>query len=262
MASGCETLSDKEKDALRLLLQGHDAKSSARTLGLSVHTVNERLREARRKLGVTSSREAARRLAAEERGGTPKPLGDKPLGDAVEGQPAAGMAASASRRKAGFGFGPRPAVILVGAAIMSLILAALFLPASPLAIAAPGTATIAASTAAAAADSEAEGAARAAENFLVLIDQSKWAESYDATGAQFRSLNTLAVWSDVSARVRTPLGKLVTRSIVTNEFVPTPPHGTRLVKFASTYADGTNQIESVSLAFEDGGWRVVGIVIG
>ena len=40
MTSGLDTLNDKEKDALRLRLRGHDAKSSARALGLSVHTVN------------------------------------------------------------------------------------------------------------------------------------------------------------------------------------------------------------------------------
>jgi hypothetical protein len=35
-----------------------------------------------------------------------------------------------------------------------------------------------------------------------------------------------------------------------------------LVKFASTYGNGTSQVESVSLAWEEGAWRVVGIVIG
>lgn len=49
-------LSAREKEALRLLLVGHDAKSIANTLGLSVHTINDRLRDARRKLGVSSSR--------------------------------------------------------------------------------------------------------------------------------------------------------------------------------------------------------------
>lgn len=59
-------LTEKEKQALRLILRGHDAKSAARELAVSVHTVSERLRDARRKLGVTSSREAARRLLADE----------------------------------------------------------------------------------------------------------------------------------------------------------------------------------------------------
>lgn len=61
-------LTDAERAALRLLGQGHDTKSAAAALGISAHAVGERLREARRKLGVTSSREAARRLLAAESG--------------------------------------------------------------------------------------------------------------------------------------------------------------------------------------------------
>lgn len=59
-------LSDREKQILRLLAHGHDAKSAARMLDVSIHTVNERLRDARRKLGVSSSREAARLLLSAE----------------------------------------------------------------------------------------------------------------------------------------------------------------------------------------------------
>jgi hypothetical protein len=44
--------------------RGHDTKSSAQALGISIHSVNERLRDARQKLGVSSSREAARILSA------------------------------------------------------------------------------------------------------------------------------------------------------------------------------------------------------
>ena len=56
MAEQLDTLTDKEKETLRLIVRGHDAKTAARELGLSVHTINERLRAARRKLDVTSSR--------------------------------------------------------------------------------------------------------------------------------------------------------------------------------------------------------------
>ena len=140
---------------------------------------------------------------------------------------------------------------------MSFILAALLLPISPVSVM-PGT--FAASSATSEAASPA-AAARAAEKFLVLVDESRWAESYAATGAQFRALNTLERWSEVSARVRPPLGKLLTRNLVTNEYVPAPPEGYRLVKFRSAYASGTQQTESISLAWEDGAWKVVGIVI-
>jgi hypothetical protein len=139
---------------------------------------------------------------------------------------------------------------------MSLVLAALFLPGSPLSVLAPAPAV---QTAAAATESEAAGAARAAEAFLKLLDESRWADSYAATGAEFRRLNTLDVWSKVSERVRPPLGKVLTRDLVANEWVPAPPDGYRLIKFRSAYANGTAQTESVSLAWEDGAWKVAGI---
>jgi DNA-binding CsgD family transcriptional regulator len=258
MTTGIDALTDKEKQTLRLLLGGHDAKSSARALGLSVHTVNERLREARRKLGTTSSREAARLLLAQEGEQAPEILGDKALGDARGGVAAPDTTAAAPRRRAGFRLRRGPALTLAGVTAMSLILAALFLPASPLSVLAPAPAvTTAAATLAA--EDEAAGAARAAEAFLALLDESRWAESYAATGAEFRRLNTLEVWSEVSERARPPLGKVLTRDLVGNEWVPAPPSGYRLVKFRSTYANGTSQTESLSLAREDGAWKVAGI---
>lgn len=247
-------LTDKEKQTLRLLLRGHDAKSSARELGLSVHTINERLRGARRKLGVTSSREAARRLLAGEDKG-PELLGDKVLGDAPQRDNSAEVIAPATARWAR----PRPALTLVGVLAMSLILAALFLPASPLSVMAPAPVSL---TNVATAEPTEAAAASAAEAFLVLWDDSRWAESYAATGAQFRSVNTLERWAEVSEQVRPPLGKLLTRNLVANEYVPAPPEGYKLIKFASSYADGTNQVESLSLAWEDDTWKLVGIVIG
>ena len=60
--------------------------------------------------------------------------------------------------------------------------------------------------------------------------------------------------------IEPPLGKLLTRNVVANEYVPAPPEGYRLVKFRSTYANGTAQTESLSVAWEDGAWKVVGIV--
>jgi len=79
MYDGISPLTDREKEVLRLLLLGHDAKSAASVLQLSVHTVNERLRDSRRKFGVTSSREAARILGELEHK-THKKFGDENFG--------------------------------------------------------------------------------------------------------------------------------------------------------------------------------------
>ena len=60
-------LSDAERRALLLLAEGHTAKSAATLLDTTEAAVNERLREARRKTGVGSSRELARRVSQETR---------------------------------------------------------------------------------------------------------------------------------------------------------------------------------------------------
>ena len=92
---GFHALTEREKQTLRLIVRGHDAKSIARSLDLSVHTVNERLRDARRKLSVSSSREAARMVLQAEGGRDPfdpKSSGDMQIGDAA-------TAVSAERRR-------------------------------------------------------------------------------------------------------------------------------------------------------------------
>src|SRR5579872_572796 len=72
-------LTPRQKEILRLLSNGFDAKSAGRELDISVHTVNEHLREARRLLGVSSSREAARILRRAE-GTPPNLVGPKAMG--------------------------------------------------------------------------------------------------------------------------------------------------------------------------------------
>lgn len=58
------SLTDKELEVLRLLSTGHTVKSIAAHLGRSEASINERLRDARRKTGIGSSRELARLVDA------------------------------------------------------------------------------------------------------------------------------------------------------------------------------------------------------
>lgn len=60
MQMASSNLTPKELEALALIAQGHDAKSAAQHLSVSPHTIYERLRRAREKLGASNSREAAR----------------------------------------------------------------------------------------------------------------------------------------------------------------------------------------------------------
>jgi len=66
LPSSLAALSDKELEILRLLMTGHTVKTIASQLGRSEASVNERLRDARRKTGIGSSRELARLLDAQK----------------------------------------------------------------------------------------------------------------------------------------------------------------------------------------------------
>jgi DNA-binding CsgD family transcriptional regulator len=65
-AGSAGALTDKELEILRLLTAGHTVKSIAARLGRSETSINERLRDARRKTGAGSSRELARHLDAQK----------------------------------------------------------------------------------------------------------------------------------------------------------------------------------------------------
>lgn len=245
---GYAALTEKEKETLRLVVRGHDAKSAARQLGLSVHTINERLRDARRKLSVSSSREAAR-LLLEREGQDPKSSADKQIGEA---EPSAGMEhpvmpENGAGRK-------RPAWILFGVALMSLVLALAAISSLPPAMlaSADSSPSVAAQTA------EVETAAR---RFLTLLDQGKWDESYKLTTASFQRVNTGKVWADVSEQVRPPLGETISRTMIGHDDVPTPPHGYEVVRFRTNFANKTNAIEKVSLERDGNDWRVAGVTI-
>lgn len=59
-------LTERELEVLQMLAAGHTAKTIAHRLGRSETSINERLRDARRKTGVGSSRELARKIDALE----------------------------------------------------------------------------------------------------------------------------------------------------------------------------------------------------
>jgi DNA-binding CsgD family transcriptional regulator len=245
MTAGIQALTEKEKETLRLLVHGYDAKSAARHLGLSVHTINERLRDARRRLAVSSSREAARQLRAIERP-DPEILGAKALGDAAGG----GMEKVAASPEA-----PRmvrPSGWIVGG-LMSLSLALFAL------VAMSGTAdTPASAPATAPAESAAVAAAR---GWLALVDEGDWNGSWEATGQSFKALNTPETWARVAQQVQGPLGAVKSRVLVSEENVPAPPYGYQMVKFRTDYENKTGAIETLSLVREGGAWRVVGVTV-
>ena len=253
MAQDVHALTEKEKATLRLLLAGHDAKSMARHLGLSVHTVNERLRDARRKLAVSSSREAAR-LLREAEAADPESFVDERIGDA--------RTASAGHQAAEPGAmpfaNPRRAWAIGGVAMLSFAFALLALSGAPEAAQDGAGQPAQAPAPSAAAESAATQAAR---QFLALVDAGEWDESWAATAESFRSNNTVEVWRSASESGRVPLGRVLSRSLVGEESIPAPPHGLQLVRFRTDFANKPRATETLSLAREGGSWRIAGYII-
>ena len=99
----------------------------------------------------------------------------------------------------------------------------------------------------------------AAQQFLTMIDAADWQGSYRASGAAFRKLNTEKLWADTSTQVRAPLGPMLSRTFVSQEYVLAPPHGFQVVKFRTSFANKSDAVETVTLDREDGVWRAVGI---
>lgn len=95
-------LNAAEVQVLQLLADGHTAKSIANLTGRSVLSVNERLRQARRKTGVSSSRELARMIKTQKNGH-----------DQIGLVPAAQLAPSTRSRF-------RPGVIVMGTLLLAV----------------------------------------------------------------------------------------------------------------------------------------------
>ncbi|MFU7526949.1 DUF4019 domain-containing protein [Qipengyuania sp. ASV99] len=249
-----DTLTEKEKQTLRLIGRGHDAKTAARTLDLSVHTINERLRGARRKLGVTSSREAARVLLNAERD-RPENLVSKQLGEASRPSP------DDKEPHRGGNLAPwigGSFIMSVLAAIAVFALAGAYPASNQLPAAEPAEAV-------ASADAERENAAR---GWLTLVDAAvdagvddgDWEVSFEAAGSAFRAPNTVETWQAVSEQARGPLGAVLSREVIAINDIASPERYQQ-VQFRSDFANRKGVIESVTLQRENGELRVVGYFI-
>lgn len=245
------SLNEREKATLRLLLGGHDAKSIAREAGLSVHTVNERLRDARRKLGVTSSREAARLLGQQE-STRPNFLGHMELGGAAAGQ--------GQDHLLRHGADKSRASLIGGMVIMLAILAAAALLADGGTRNAPDPSTISENSGTV--DQAGVNTARA---WAELLDKRRWRDSWTQSGQMFQSGINRAGWVSTIQPLRQQLGAVSSRAVASVKSatsLPGAPDGEyTIVQFTTDFANKRGATETVVLAREGSDWKVNGYFI-
>ena len=135
------------------------------------------------------------------------------------------------------------------------------LVAALLALSAPAPMPVQSAAATASTPTAESGVSRAARAWLAQVDDAQWRESWAATGRSFRSLNTAKAWQSASERVRTPLGPVLSRTLISEQDIPAPPHGYTTVRFRTDFANRRGAIETLSLDREDDAWKVVGIYV-
>jgi DNA-binding CsgD family transcriptional regulator len=250
-------LTEKEKTALRLLLAGYDAKSSARELDVSVHTLNDRLRSARRKLGVTTSKEAARILAQAEDADTqisPKPLVHKGLGVKESEENQESVPAADRSGRGWFPFTGRQKGLMV-MSISIAVAAAVLVAVSP---SAPSTSSSASDTVSSPARPTASELK--ARRFVGMIDAGLFDESYAEAGQALRDQYALGKWK-FGLTLRMTKGKLQSRDLArltpASEYAGLGQGRFEIVEFNSLFESDNRQIERVVMKHAGKGWEVV-----
>jgi hypothetical protein len=123
-----------------------------------------------------------------------------------------------------------------------------------------------AGVATAANEEEVKDAVGAAESWLALIDNEKFADSWETAAQYFKDAMPQAAWEQRIKAVRVPLGKLQERTIQSSKFatsLPGAPDGKYVViQYHTSYERKKSAIETVTpMLDKDGTWRVSGYYI-
>lgn len=116
-------------------------------------------------------------------------------------------------------------------------------------------------------DTEKEKAAvAAAEKWLGLVDEGKYAESWKEAAEYFRNAVRQEQWEQSAQAVRKPLGKLVSRKVKSKTYrtaLPGAPDGEYVViQFETVFENKKSAVETITpMLDKDGQWRVSGYFI-
>jgi len=114
-------------------------------------------------------------------------------------------------------------------------------------------------------DQETE-AVTAAEGWLALVDAGKYGESWKAASGFFKIAVPQGQWEQSLKAVRSPLGKIVSRKLLSKTYMtslPGAPDGEYLViQFETSFQNKKSAIETITpMKEKDGKWRVSGYYI-
>ncbi|MGB7845934.1 MAG: DUF4019 domain-containing protein, partial [Candidatus Acidiferrum sp.] len=109
-------------------------------------------------------------------------------------------------------------------------------------------------------------AQKSAEAWLALTDSGKYSESWDQASTAFKAAVSQAKWVDMVAPVRSPLGKVISRTLKNANYtktLPGAPDGEYVViQFSTSFENKKESVETITpMLDKDGKWRVSGYYI-
>ena len=111
-----------------------------------------------------------------------------------------------------------------------------------------------------------EAAIAAAEDWLKLVDDGKFAESWKEAAEYFKGVVKQDQWEQSIQSVRVPLGEVISRRLDAKTFatsLPGAPDGEYVViQYATSFENKASAVETITPMMEkDGQWRVSGYYI-
>jgi uncharacterized lipoprotein NlpE involved in copper resistance len=111
-----------------------------------------------------------------------------------------------------------------------------------------------------------EAALESAQNWLVLLDNGQYAESWVEAAEYFKAAIAQDAWEQSARAVREPLGKMVSRELKSKQYMTSVPGGPDghyvILQFNTTFENKQSAIETVTpMLDKDDTWRVSGYYI-
>jgi len=111
-----------------------------------------------------------------------------------------------------------------------------------------------------------ESAIQAAKDWLFLVDEERYGESWETAASFFKNAVQKEQWITSMIAVRKPLGKLLVRKIKNSHYMtalPGAPDGEYVViQFETSFENKKSSIETITpMLDKDGKWRTSGYYI-
>ena len=92
-----------------------------------------------------------------------------------------------------------------------------------------------------------------ARQWLVLVDDKNFAQSWKDAGKAFQTRQTADAWAGDANTKRVPLGAVASRDL---KSIDVSRSNVAVIRYDTSFAKKTGAVETVTLTFENNGWAV------